>query len=70
MDSPELLHEPLRSRKTWDNTTLRLRIGDAEIQQRSIEAELRKAAEHRLEPQAPKKGRRVRRRRHASTSTW
>jgi hypothetical protein len=70
MDSPEVLPETLQSRKTWDNTALRHRIGDAEIEHRSIEAELRKAAEHRLEPEAPKKNRRSRRRRHAPTSTW
>lgn len=71
MDPQEELHETLKSRKTWDNTTLRLLIGDAEIEHRSIEAELRQAAKRRVvEPAAPKKGSRRARRRQAQITTW
>ncbi len=45
--------------KTWDNSALRLRIGDVEIAHRSVEAELRATAIDRLEPQRPRRGRKV-----------
>lgn len=69
VDPVDQLQETLRARKTWDNTTLRLLIGDAEVQHRSIEAELRRAAATRVEHKAAKRTRRSRRRR-GQIDTW
>lgn len=58
LDPHEELEATLKLPKTWDNSALRLRIGDVEIKHRSVEAELRAAAVDRLEPQRPRRGRR------------
>ncbi len=57
LDPYEELETTPKLPKTWDNSALRLRIGDVEIAHRSVEAELRAVAVDRLESQRSRKGR-------------